>query len=192
MFNENEVLLYLKNHLNEKRYNHTLSTADCAAKLAQRYNVDKEKTQIAAILHDCAKWMDNESLIENAIEYGIKLDDMQMSNPDLLHSYVGVNIAKAHFGIIDEEILNAICHHTIPVPNMTDLAKIIYIADKIERTRINSRAKELRAMTEISLDNLFFETLKSIKIWHIENDKVIHTRSVQTYNSILYKIYNED
>lgn len=191
MINDDKIVKYLKKHLTKKRYEHTKSTVKCAIELAKRFDEDANKARLAALAHDCAKWMDKELLLKNAKSYGINIDDFYLVNIELLHSYAGANIAKRKFKISDKDILDAICYHTIPVPDMSNLAKIIYIADKIEETRESKELKLIRKKKELKLDELFLLTLKTIKIWHIENDKMVHVDSLHTYNAVLKSLKNK-
>ena len=56
-------------------------------------------------------------------------------SPQIIHSFLGAEIAKQRYGIDDEEILNAIRFHTTGRANMTMLDKVIYLADYIEPMR---------------------------------------------------------
>ena len=54
----------LKECLTEERYSHTLGTAHCAIKLAQKYKLDEQKAFLAGLLHDCAKCKSNDELLK--------------------------------------------------------------------------------------------------------------------------------
>lgn len=185
MTDKKKIKKYLQKHLSNKRYEHTLGTVRCASILALRYNIDIEKCKTAALLHDCAKWMDEDTILRNAKEYGIVPDDFYISYPELLHSYAAASIAKKKFEVVDQDILDAICYHTIPVLNMNEVAKIIYIADKIEETRKFRVLKQIRKKKKLKLDQLFYETLKAIIVWHIENDKMVHVDSLTVFNALV-------
>lgn len=187
-FNEEKVLRYLKKHLKPSRLKHTLSTKKYAAILAKHYSIDEKKAYAAAILHDCAKWMDDKKVIKCAMQYGFVPDEMFIQYPQLMHGAAGAYIAKEKFGIKDCEILEAICCHTIPKPDMCDLAKLIYVADKIEETRDYEYVKNIRDSLHLSLDEIFLMTLKKIKLWHIENNIPLHIHSVDTYNKMISKL----
>jgi HD superfamily phosphohydrolase YqeK len=62
---------------------------------------------------------------------------------------------------IDDEIYNAIKYHTLGRENMTDLEKIIYIADKCEVGRDAQLAKAplWRNMAEESLDEALLDII---------------------------------
>ncbi len=135
MLSKEEMKSYLKEHLTESRYNHTLSVVETAVRLAQIYKVDKNKAEIAALAHDIAKNMtiyDLKSIID---ENNIKLSYDEEKTPELWHSIVGPILGKKIFQIEDEEILSAMRWHTTGKENMSQLEKVIYIADMIEPGR---------------------------------------------------------
>ena len=54
----------LRKNLGEKRYEHTVLTAETALQLAEFYKCDIEKAELAGILHDCAKHLTTEEQLE--------------------------------------------------------------------------------------------------------------------------------
>lgn len=134
----------LKERLTDKRYEHSLGVEYTAAALAMAHGMDSEQAAVAGLLHDCAKCYSAEEKIAKCEKYGLPISDHERKNPELLHAKLGAAIAKDKFKIRDHEILSAITWHTTGCPNMSDLDKIIYIADFIEPNR-----KELPEMEEI-------------------------------------------
>ena len=61
-------------------------------------------------------------------------------------------MARATFGIEDSEILDAITYHTTGRGNMTDLDKIVYLADKIEPARTYTDLSEMIKIAPTDLD----------------------------------------
>ena len=49
--------------LDSKRYEHTQGVSYTSAALAMRYGEDIQKAELAGLLHDCAKCLDNEKKI---------------------------------------------------------------------------------------------------------------------------------
>lgn len=136
-----KIKKYLKKHLTKERYQHTLGVAYTATAMAMKYNPDTtnsdfiRKAELAGLLHDCAKNMDNGKKIRICDKNNISYTSLEAENTYLLHGKVGAYIAKSKFGIEDEDILNAIIWHTTGRPNMSNLEKIIFIADYIEPSR---------------------------------------------------------
>ena len=185
-----KIIKYLKKKIRQKRFEHVIGTAECAVKMAEAYGMDADRAETAALLHDCAKESSDGMILKHAQEYGFKIDDMYLDIPQLLHGAAGALVAKEKFGIKDPDILEAICYHTVPKPHMCDLAKIIYIADKIEETRTFDDVKEIReAIGKKSLDHVFLMTLKRVKLSHILNNKPLHPASLETYNHIVSSLY---
>ena len=50
----------LKKNLKKSRYEHSLSVANTAKKLARIYGVDEDKAYVAGLVHDCAKYANGE------------------------------------------------------------------------------------------------------------------------------------
>lgn len=136
-----KIKKYLKKHLTKERYQHTLGVAYTAVAMAMRYNPDTsnaefiKRAEIAGLLHDCAKCMDNDKKIKICEKNNIPCSDFEISHPYLLHGKVGAYIAKNKFNILDEDILQAITWHTTGRPEMSLLEEIIFIADYIEPSR---------------------------------------------------------
>ncbi len=127
----------LKEDISKKRYLHSIGVSDTAACLAMRYDSDVRRAALAGLLHDCAKGLSEEELLQTVIRAGIEISEFEKENPELLHSKAGSVIAREKYGIDDEEILNAIFWHTTGKPSMTLLEKMIFLADYIEPNRCN-------------------------------------------------------
>ena len=112
--------------LTDHRYIHSLGVVETAVKMAQIFGVDVEKTEIAALLHDCAKQIPHNTQLEMCKEYGIPLDEVKEKELGLLHAELGAYLAEHDFGITDAEILDAIRYHTLGRKAMTDIEKILY------------------------------------------------------------------
>lgn len=140
-----ELLVWLRNNLNDERYEHSLGTAEMAKKLAEEYSQNSERAYTAGLLHDCAKCFSTEKLLEIIDKNNLDVDKIEKMNYKTLHAPVSAYVAKEEFGVTDEEILSAIRWHTIGKLNMSDFEKIIYLADKIEtRTREPEYANPIR------------------------------------------------
>ncbi|WP_409968198.1 nicotinate (nicotinamide) nucleotide adenylyltransferase [Bengtsoniella intestinalis] len=141
------ALTYLK----PKRFAHVLGCEQTAIRLALRYGVDVETAQRAALLHDCTKWWSKEENLAYCDAHGIKLDKVERANGKLLHAKSGAKVAQEDFGV-SEEIAIAIDRHTTGHPKMTDLDKVIYLADYIEPTRNFEGLEKLRKSCDQSLN----------------------------------------
>ena len=127
----------LQSAVSVNRYIHTLGVVEEAQKLAEVFGTpqDREKVYVAALIHDCAKEYPEQLRARLCREYKVCVDEVMAEVPDLIHPFLGAEIAKREYLIQDEAILNAIRYHTTGRANMSFLEKIIYIADYIEPNR---------------------------------------------------------
>lgn len=138
--------------LDEKRYEHTLGVAYTACALAMRYGADLKNAELAGMLHDCAKCMDNEKRISVCEKHHISITEIERRNPFLLHAKVGSFIAMDTYKVKDPDVINAILNHNTGRPGMSLLEKIIYIADYIEPNR--KQAPNLTIIRKLAFEDL--------------------------------------
>lgn len=181
-----QAMSWLKKELDEERLLHSLGSAQCAVELAQKYGVDEKRAYIAGLLHDCAKCLDKEKLVE--ISNNLDLKDDERSNIKVIHAPVSAYLAETEFGITDEEILSSIRWHTLGKPNMTLFEKVIFLADKIEpNTRdLDFRSKAMLFLGEENGLNkalllCYKETIKSLVVRGL---KICHD-TIEIYNDML-------
>ena len=178
---------WLKENLTEERYLHSLGTAECAAELAEKYGVNKEKAYLAGLIHDCAKCLKKEELLD-ILHKMENIHEDEFINPKTYHAPAGVPVAKKEFNITDEEILSALRWHTLGKENMTDFEKIIFIADKIEpKTRTEDYVQPIREALkeENGLNKALFicykNTIKSL----VDRNLRICPQTITIYNELL-------
>lgn len=62
------------------------------------------------------------------------------------HQFAGAYVAEKHFGVTDEQVLNAIRYHTSGRADMQPLEKLIFLADMLEECRDFDGVEQLRAL----------------------------------------------
>lgn len=185
----------LKNSLSKKRYIHSLGVCDTAVELAVCFGADADKAYIAGLYHDCAKGMSIDEQLEKCREYNIELTKHDIMCPPVIHAPLGAEIARLEYDITDNDILNAIRHHTVGGLNMTILDKIIYTADMIEPNRNFKGVEELRLLAKNDINKAYFECVKHSLLFNINNNKAIHPDTLISYNECIVNVkeqhYNE-
>ena len=180
---------WLKDNLDEERFNHTLGVAICAKELAVKYGVNPDKAYIAGLLHDCAKCFSKD--ISKSYFDKIDILEEEKINYKTWHAPIGAYIAKTQFNITDEEILSAIRWHTLGKIDMTLFEKIIFLADKIETEtrdlewcKCNRQLLEQENGLNKTLINCYKATLKSL----CDRNLKICKLTVDIYNNLLDNI----
>ncbi|MCI1478691.1 MAG: bis(5'-nucleosyl)-tetraphosphatase (symmetrical) YqeK [Clostridium beijerinckii] len=186
MLSIEEMNLYLKSNLLEKRYMHTLGVADTAKRLAKLNGVSEKKAEIAGLAHDVAKNLSIDKMREMMKENNVIISEIEEKNMNLWHSIVAPIEAKEKLGIDDDEILDAIRWHTTGKEDMSTLTKIIYIADMIEPGRNFDGVDEIRRATFDNLDKgVYFGLTSSIKILLARN-LLIDENTIKARNYFLF------
>lgn len=182
----------LKTMLTDHRYTHSLGVEETALKMAEIFGVDKEKTEIAALLHDCAKQIPHKEQLLMCQEYGIALDEIKEKQLGLLHAELGAYLAEHDFGVKDKEILDAIRYHTLGRENMTDVEKILYLSDIIEpNRRIFDGLEDLRALCFCNLDMALLAGFR-LSISHINRTgAILHPQTIAAEKYIREKLRKE-
>lgn len=182
------MLMKLKATQHERRFNHTLGVVSEAERLAPKFGVDVQKAKLTALLHDCAKNLDEatgENFFVLCQKYGVKLDECARCESALVHAFLGAAVAYKEYGIEDNEILEAIYYHTTARANMTPLEKLIYIADMTEPGRTIEQAKEIRRLVEEDIDEALIYAI-GCSIKHvIKKGTLIHPDSVHALNYLI-------
>ncbi|RII32555.1 HD domain-containing protein [Clostridium chromiireducens] len=164
MLSIEEIKVYLKTNLMEKRYTHILGVADTAKKLAKLNGISEEKAEIAGLSHDVAKNLKIDTMKEIMEKNNIILSEVEQNNANLWHSIIADIVAKDKLGIEDEEILDAVRWHTTGKEDMSTLTKIIYIADMIEPSRKFEGVEDIRKLTFEDLDRgVYYGLTRSIE-----------------------------
>ena len=130
----------------KKRWNHILGVKDLALKLGKLYNLDLEKIEIAALLHDYAKYDSLEEQIVAINDQAIveKFKDAK----EIYHAFAAANICQSKFGITDPTIIDMIRYHVYGRLNMNIYEKILVVADYAEENRTYDSCIKCRNILE--------------------------------------------
>ncbi len=179
------VDLWLKENVSQQRYLHIMGVEHAAVNLAERHGESAVDASFAALLHDCAKEFQEESILEYARKGGMEPDDIMLLSPQLLHGHAAAVFSKEYFGVGDEKVLAAVRNHTMGRPNMSLFEKIIYLADYIDPGRRHKWVDELQEMAYDDIDKAC-EKATALTIAHvIKQGEPLHPQTVLTYNSLL-------
>lgn len=110
---------------------HVTQVAVEAQELAGRHGVDLAKAHLAALAHDLAAVVPVAEMPAIAEHMGITVSEADRAIPMLLHGPIAAAALADKLGILDEHVLNAVCHHSTLRARAGTLEKIIFLADKI-------------------------------------------------------------
>lgn len=177
-----ELLAKIAQQLKPKRFKHVQRVEQTAIKLAKKNDVDLEKASIAGLVHDYAKQRPDEDFIAAIKQYQLDPLLLQYGNA-IWHGVVGAELIKHELGIYDEDILNAVRHHTTGAVYMTPLEQIVYTADYIEPARDFPGVDDARQLADKDLAQGVAFQAKHTLAYLVENGKPVYPKSLDTYNA---------
>ena len=145
-----EAKKLVKARLSEKRWTHTKNVKKMAVKLARRWGTDPEKAAMAAILHDSAKELPKQELLQIFADNAIIAENAPARPSPVWHGIAAAILAETQWGITDPEILSA----------MSRLDKILYLADMTSAERDWPGVDDLRALEMQDLNRALCDALK--------------------------------
>ena len=84
----------VKSRLSEKRWTHTKNVKKMAVKLAKRWGADPEKAAMAAILHDSAKEMPKQELLQIFADNAIMAESAPQRPSPVWHGIAAAILAE--------------------------------------------------------------------------------------------------
>lgn len=168
-----EARARLKRELAPETLGHADRTAELARTLAAAHGEDPDRAELAALLHDVADRYSDRELLTLAEEFSIPVTLTQARVPKLLHGPVGAEILRRKWAIDDDELLDAVRDHISGGPMMSRLAKVLFVADKLEpeRDRHYGGLDPIRELAPVDLDAAI------LKLYAWRMSELVHTRS---------------
>lgn len=162
---------FVKKNLTQKRLIHTAEVTALGIDLAKKIGVSEEKTYIACILHDCAKYLD-------------KNDFPQFTMPKdvpkpVEHAFLGAFVAENVLKVGDPEIIDAIRYHTSGKADMSLIGKIVFVADMLEKGRTYDGADYLRSLLGGDFEKCFRECLSEEMKHLLAGGKEIYNKTAE-------------
>jgi nicotinate-nucleotide adenylyltransferase len=153
----------VRDTLTPSRFLHSRNTALLSVDMCRRFGLDPAAGYLAGIAHDLAKQLDAKHMMKLAKTDGMQISPLEKEKPNLLHGRAAAVLLSEQFYIHNKDILEAVAFHTSGKDNMRALAKVVYIADKLEVSRqIDPALREMCYQTDQSpaaLDNIFYAVL---------------------------------
>ena len=178
------LLAKMETVIPEKRLRHCLGVEKAARELAERFSLDVEKAGLAGLLHDYAKKVSDEDFL--ALIDKCQLDpDLKNWGNNIWHGMVGIYKIQEDLGIEDAEILRAIEIHTVGSSTMSELDKVVYVADYTEHNRDFPGVDKARELAQRSLNQaVAYETARTVE--HLAHKgRPIYPQTLETYNAFV-------
>lgn len=151
-----DIRVFTLGAVSQKRYEHSVRTAQMCEKLCRHYGLDPKKGYLCGIAHDMCKKFDDKLLISIASKDGKPITPIEKEKPPLLHGRAAAVKIREDFGVTDKEVIEAIANHTFGGEKLCDLAKLLFVADKIEPGREHVNDAYLERLFSMSLNAMVY------------------------------------
>ena len=175
----------------KERFEHSVRVAQFAEYLCVRYSQDARKGYLAGLAHDVCKDLADSIQLSLAGHDGRPILDVERRKPSLLHGRAAAQKLERDFGVTDPDVIQAVALHTLGGENMCPLAKIVYVADKIEPGRPQSSPEYRDRLLQNSLDGLTLAVLEENMDYLRKRGKVVAPVSLVFRQSLLHSIQGE-
>jgi predicted HD superfamily hydrolase involved in NAD metabolism len=186
---------FTEKRISKKRFEHVCGVAEVGELLAKRANVDSYLVALACWLHDCCKEIKDKELVNLAREGGLKPTAIEEENGHLLHGPVAALTIERELGITNKEVLQSVSEHTLGNVPMSDISKVVFLADCLEKSRPTAFTAPIwealgspMADKKKAVVNLNKAMLKAsdLSLAHLlESGRVIHPKTVDVRNYFL-------
>ena len=170
-----------------RRYQHSLSVALTAERMAVAYGVDPCQARAAGILHDWDKVLSPTEQIARAQELGVDLGVDPMLVQPLLHGMTAARHLPERYPEPPDRIWQAIDRHTIGHADMTQLDMVVFVADGIEPLRRDVAAiHEVRVLVDehAPLEDVYWTSFYHGVSYVIDTERYLYPGTLDIYNEL--------
>lgn len=185
MITPEECIPLLQSLLKPSRFRHSLGVAKEAVLLATLYGADPEKARLAGLLHDLAKNRSEQESLLWAEEFGISFDPVTQRSHTLWHAPLAAAYAEKKLGVSDPDLLSAIRYHTTGRAGMSQLEKVVYLADYTSEDRSYPDAEYLRKLARKDLHAGLHFALEYTICKLVQDKKPVHPDTLFAYNELV-------
>ena len=166
---------------------HIHRVVEIARELAVCHGINQEQAALAALAHDVARAMTDGELLRRAAGMGLPIGVVDRRVPILLHGPVGAEILQQEAGLTDISIYKAVYWHTTANPDLDELGKVVFIADKLDPAKIDSYPylPQIRQMAFQDLDRAILHFLTRQALDRLNRGELVHPVMVETRNALL-------
>ncbi|MBQ2697901.1 MAG: nicotinate (nicotinamide) nucleotide adenylyltransferase [Clostridia bacterium] len=186
---ERALLSQLSAVLDRHRLWHSIGVMEEMERLARRFGYENlPLARLAGLLHDCTKNENTQKQLRLCQEFDIMISNLERSAPRLLHAVTGEPVARARYGLTEQEALFAIRYHTTGRAGMSLLEKLLYLADYVEPLRSFPGVEPVRrVLRDQGLEPALLLALKNTIAELTERDSPIHPDTLAAYNDCILR-----
>ena len=168
---------------------HIERSREVGRSLAAAFGVDVAKVDLGVAAHDLARAMKPDDLLAEARRIGLDLHPVETRHPVLLHGAVAAYWLEHEDDLTDPEVLEAVRWHTTGRRGMGDVAKVVFLADKLDPVKVEHYAylEGVASDLERGLDDAILRLLDQELAYFIREGMLVHPESVELRNELIMR-----
>jgi predicted HD superfamily hydrolase involved in NAD metabolism len=177
---------FVEENLSEDRWAHTQGVRSTAETLSHSYDLPHTELNRTALVHDLGRGVTIEEQERLAKEYRGGLDSVEREIPKLWHAPAGAQLLLSRLDFDRKDpVVSAVANHTTGAPDPSPLLQALLVADFSEPNRSYPEADRIRErIGRVPLIELTMQVLQQKIQYIMDDDQLLHPRSVKTYNSL--------
>ena len=157
--------------------------------LARRFGVDEAKVDLGVAAHDLARAMKPNDLLREAGRLGLGVHPVEEIHPVLLHGAVAARFLEHEDGLTDSDVLDAVRWHTTGRRGMGEVAKVVFLADKLDPVKVERYAylEGVASALDKGLDDAILRLLDQELAYFLEEGMLVHPEGVELRNELIMR-----
>ena len=166
---------------------HLVRVRKLARSLAERHGVDPDASELGAACHDLARHMSPDDLLEEAARLEISIHSIERYVPIMLHGPVAAAWLERDGEITDSRVIEAVRFHTTAKSGMSDVSKIVFLADKLEPNKVRRRPDlvEVLQLASVDIDTALLEYVNRQIVRGVERGDLMHPSTLEFRNELI-------
>ena len=155
--------------------------------LAARHGVDQSLVDLGIAAHDLARGMKADALLAEALHVGVNVTLVERRAPVLLHGPVAARWIEQDGTHTHESVLQAVRWHTTGVPGMSRVARVVFLADKLDPHKVSAYSflRKVESLAKTSVDEALLEYLDRVIEFHLAKRLLVHPASLGLRNELV-------
>ncbi|MCE2456444.1 MAG: bis(5'-nucleosyl)-tetraphosphatase (symmetrical) YqeK [Dehalococcoidia bacterium] len=166
---------------------HVERSREVGQQLAIRHGIDVRQVDTGIAAHDLARAVTRRVLLRESERLGLEIDFVERHQPLLLHGPVAAALLCEDDDNSSGAVLESVRFHTTGHPGMGDIAKVVFLADKLDPWKVE-RASFLRRVEETArtdLDAAILHYLDKTIERLVEDGQMVHPTAVKYRNDLI-------
>ena len=166
---------------------HVKRARDVGRELAARHDVDEGLVDLGLAAHDLARGLNANKLRAEALRHGLNITLVERHAPMLLHGPVAAQWLEHEGTLTHDSVLQAVRWHTTGVPGMTRIAKVVFLADKLDPHKVAEYPylQKVKSLAAISVDEAILEHLDRVIEYLLGRKLLVHPASLELRNELV-------